>query len=229
MKNSRERPAPETIAESLRAAIHSGVLAAGTQLRQDHIAEEHGVSHIPVREALRRLESEGLVTYYPRRGAFVAQISATDAAEITEMRVALEALALRRAIQRATAEDRAAAEVAVRRAEASSDLSEWSALNWEFHRALYGPCSLPRLLETIEGLWRNVDRYIRVVWQVSDYAHRPHQEHRQILAAYRPESAERCVALMTAHILGAHEILVAYFKNDLVDALSQRTGVQRHM
>ncbi len=75
-------PAPVAIADRLRAAILSGSHAAGTRINQDRVAAEHGVSHIPVREALRRLEAEGLVTFAPRRGFFVARLSADDAAEL---------------------------------------------------------------------------------------------------------------------------------------------------
>src|SRR5258707_6182346 len=98
-------PATIAIADRLRSAILSGSHAAGTRINQDRVAAEHGVSHIPVREALRRLEAEGLVTFAPRRGFFVARLSADDAAELGEMRAALEALAIRVAVPRLCAAD----------------------------------------------------------------------------------------------------------------------------
>src|SRR5262245_8699029 len=99
---------PDTIADSLRSAIVSGALPAGSALNQDRIAAEYGVSHIPVREAVRRLQAEGLVTYLPRRGAFVTELSAAEYLEIMEMREALETLALRKAIHSAGEDDVAA-------------------------------------------------------------------------------------------------------------------------
>ena len=212
MANARILSTSDTIAETLRRAILVGELAAGSPLRQEHIAAQHGVSHIPVREALRRLEADGLVVHHRRRGVFVAEVNADHVLEITEMRLALETLALRLAIPNATDQDRRACARIIERAEHSSELAEWSDLNWEFHRTLYAPCARPRLMETVETLWRNVDRYIRVVWRVSDYQDRPNKEHRSILAAYRPKTAKQAEKLLHSHIVGATEIAVAFLK-----------------
>ena len=208
--DTRIQSTSDTIAETLRHAILVGELPAGTQLRQEHIAAQHSVSHIPVREALRRLESDGLVVHHRRRGVFVAEVNADHVIEISEMRLALEALALRLAIPNATDQDRRTCGRIIEKAEHSNELAEWSGLNWEFHRTLYAPCARPRLMETIETLWRNVDRYIRVVWQVSDYRDRPNKEHRRILAAYRPNTAKQAEKLLHSHIVGATEIAVAF-------------------
>src|SRR5258708_28889539 len=91
-------PATVAIADRLRAAILSGALAAGTRVNQDRVAAEQGVSHIPVREALRRLEAEGLVTFAPRRGFFVARLSAEHAADLGELRGSPAALPVRLAV-----------------------------------------------------------------------------------------------------------------------------------
>src|SRR5213078_931718 len=120
------RSAPVAIAEGLRAAILSGALAAGTQIRQEHVAAEYGISHIPVREALRRLEAEGLVTIHANRGAFVSRLDAVDARDIGDMRAALETLAARLSVPRAGPADLAAAEAAVAAGDASGDLAQWS-------------------------------------------------------------------------------------------------------
>ena len=141
----------QAVTERLRTDILSGDLPAGAQLRQDHIAADFGVSHIPVREAFRRLEADGLVTTIPRRGAFVSRMSGEDAREITEMRVALETLAVRLSVPNAPSVSLAAAEDALRIAGQSGDIADWSAMNLQFHRALYAPCGRPRLLSTIEG------------------------------------------------------------------------------
>jgi DNA-binding GntR family transcriptional regulator len=93
------------IARTLGARIVEGELAPGAPLRQDHVAAEFGASHIPVREAFRRLEAQGLVVAAPRRGVRVAPLDAAAITEVTEMRAALEALALRHAVPRLTAAD----------------------------------------------------------------------------------------------------------------------------
>ena len=210
-------PIPVAIADRLRAAILSGGLAAGTRVNQDRIAAEQGVSHIPVREALRRLEAEGLVTFAPRRGFFVARLSAEDAEELGEMRAALEALAIRLAIDRLTATDLAAAAAAIEAAEASDALALWSAANWRFHRALYAPCGRPRLMETLENLWRGADRYLRVVWQAAHWQGRSQREHRAILRACRKRDGEAASRLVADHVSAATAALVALLRAE--DAL----------
>lgn len=205
---------PALLAERLRGAILTGTLAAGTRLNQDRIAAENRVSHIPVREALRRLEAEGLVTFAPRRGFFVARLSAWDAAELAEMRVALEGLAVRCSVARATAADWADGARAIAAAEATDDLATWSARNWDFHRALYRAARRPRLMEAIEGLWRNADRYLRVAWQAADWQRRSQDEHREILAAYRRRDAAAAERLVAAHVMDAARAVVELLGTD---------------
>ena len=96
----------ETIAarieRTLAERIVAGVLNAGEKLRQEHVAEEFSASHVPVREAFRRLEARGLVASVPRRGVRVAGFTQAEVREVAEMRAALEALALRHAIPHLT-------------------------------------------------------------------------------------------------------------------------------
>ena len=97
MSRAKDEPLAVKISHALAARIISGEIEAGARLRQDHIAEEFGASQVPVREAFRRLESQGLVESEPRRGVRVAGFSADEVREVAEMRAALEALALRHA------------------------------------------------------------------------------------------------------------------------------------
>lgn len=92
-----KEPLALRIGRELARRIVSGEIAAGTRLRQDHIAAEFGASHVPVREAFRQLEAQGLAKSEPRRGFRVAGFSLDDLREISEMRAALEVLALRKA------------------------------------------------------------------------------------------------------------------------------------
>jgi DNA-binding GntR family transcriptional regulator len=199
------------VTERLRNDILAGDLPAGAQLRQDHIATAFGVSHIPVREAFRRLEADGLVTTIPRRGAFVSRMSGEDAREITEMRAALETLAVRLSVPRASDATLAAAEGALRIAGQSKDISAWSEMNLQFHRALYQSCGRPRLLTAIEGLWRQVDRYLRFVFEIADYQGKSHGEHVAILEAYRRHDPATAEMLVAAHIEEAGDVLAAAF------------------
>jgi DNA-binding GntR family transcriptional regulator len=201
-------PIPTVIADQIRAKILAGIYAAGERVNQDRVAAELGVSHIPVREALRSLESEGLVTFHPRRGFFVAALSAEDAQELGELRGALESLAVRLAVPRATAADLEAAEAQIALSERAESLAVWSEANWRFHRLLYAPCHRVRLLDTLEGLWRASDRYLRVVWQEAAWQGRSQEEHRAILAAFRVQDGRLAQRLVMAHVAAATRALV---------------------
>jgi len=201
-------PVPTVVAERIRTLILAGELAAGERVNQDRVAAEHGVSHIPVREALCRLEAEGLVTFHPRRGFFVAKLSVEDALELGEMRSALESLAARLAMPRISASTLDAAEKNLDAADRTKSLLAWSETNWRFHRLLYAPCRRPRLLETLEGLWRAADRYLRVVWQEAGWQARSQKEHREILAAFRANDAARAATLIAEHVEAATTALV---------------------
>src|SRR5882757_1257930 len=100
------------IARALAHRIVTGVLPPGAPIRHDHVAEEFRASHVPVREAFRKLEAQGLVVSEPRRGVKVAPIDPAAVIEVTEMRAALETLALRHALPKLTEADIAAAAAA---------------------------------------------------------------------------------------------------------------------
>lgn len=164
--------AAQSLARVLRQAILDGALEGGTLLRQGKIAQQFGVSRIPVREALLKLEGEGLVETQPRRGVVVTSLSPEDFNEILEMRYALEGLALELAAQRFSSQDLADALALVDEAYAhipadgQEDLkrefeSRWGNLNWEFHKRLYEVAQRPRLLDTIENLHQLFARHLR--------------------------------------------------------------------
>src|SRR5690606_21343535 len=123
--------------EALRERILRGDYPEGAPLRQDAIAAEFGVSRIPVREALRQLEAEGLVTINPHQGATVSSLSIEEVRELFELRALIESDLLRRAIPHLTPEDiERAEEILVKYEEAfrQGDVSAWGELNWEFNR-----------------------------------------------------------------------------------------------
>jgi DNA-binding GntR family transcriptional regulator len=125
----------------------------GAPINEDQLAQSLGVGRTPVREALKRLQYERLVTTYPRRGTFATEVNITDLAHISEVRVELEPLAAARAARRATAEDRAAL-TAVRRELAGvdprhSDAAELMHLDLKVHRAVYAATHNPYLEDTL--------------------------------------------------------------------------------
>lgn len=195
----------------LRGEIISGALRPGEALRQEMLADRFATSRMPIREALRVLESQGLVVLVPHKGAAVAPLDPAELEEVYEMRVAAETLALRRAIpELSNAQIDRAARIQ-ERAEAS-DLREFGALNKAFHLALYAPCGRPRLLAHISGLSDVADRYLRFTAGLLDYTDRSHREHRALLAACRRRDEAEAASLLARHIAEAGETLLGHLR-----------------
>ncbi|WP_083760188.1 GntR family transcriptional regulator [Rubrobacter xylanophilus] len=205
------------VADGLREGILRGVLKAGQPLRQMEIAEQFGVSSIPVREALRQLEGEGLMVFYPRRGAVVSELSRDEVLEICEMREVLELLALRKAFPNLTEGDLQRAEEVLERADAQTDeelLGMWGEVNWEFHSALYRPANRPQLLGVIRNLHNRFDRYLRIHFSALDYRVKGQQEHWEILERCKRGDEGRALEELRRHILTVKEMLLEYLDGE---------------
>lgn len=188
------------ISRALADRIISGALEPGARLRQDHIAGEFGVSHVPVREAFRRLEAQGLAVSQPRLGVRVATFGFGEVREVAEMRAALEVLALREAaphLTRAILDD---AEEAIREGDRSADVRAWEEANRTFHRLLLSPCRMPRLLATIDDLHAASARFLFAAWR-SDWETTTDHDHRAILAAIRSNDLDAATGLLARHVL----------------------------
>jgi DNA-binding GntR family transcriptional regulator len=195
------------IADALRTAIVDGTLAPGAPLRQDTIARHFSVSAIPVREALRQLESEGWVNVEMNKGATVAPLSADEAREIYEIRSALESLALGLAIPHHTPETLARARALCDAAEGEPDRSLYVTRNEAFHMSLYEPSGRPRLIEMIAALHRRGERYLRLKFGLPEYKGESDAEHRAIFDAVVRSETAAAQSLVAAHLLGTGELI----------------------
>jgi len=154
------RSAEEAVTEALRRAIREGILAPGQRLAQADLAAQLGVSRIPLRDALRRLEAEALVHIDGRRGARVAELSPDDISEIYEMRIELEGRCVRLAVANLSEDDAArlvalGEEMEIR----ARNPSEGIAARRAFYAALYDYANRPRMRRVILQLRDNVARY----------------------------------------------------------------------
>jgi len=210
----QQRSTPDLIADALREAILQGIFREGQSLRQDEIATQFGVSRIPVREALRQLEAEGLVTLHLNRGATVSVLTTKEAQEICEIRSALEVLAIQLAIPKLTELDLEKAAVILSATDSATDAGLWAKLNWEFHATLYAIADRPRLLAIIKNLHVNTDRYVRLQMEQMDYLERSQKEHYQLLDACRQRDTKTAVRLLKRHIETAGEQLVTYLQQN---------------
>lgn len=153
----------EFVTAQLRDAITKGRLAPGQRLWQDNLAQDLQVSRAPVREALRQLASEGLVTLHSHRSAIVASLSPDELEELSSMIIHLEALAAKRAISRLTTEQLdEMAELVKKMWQRRSSPAEWFALNSSFHRILIQAANWPTLLNTVDVCRRNIFRYVTI-------------------------------------------------------------------
>ncbi len=201
------------IARQLADRIVSGELAPGSRLLQDHLAVEFGTSHIPVREAFRRLEAQGLAMNKPRCGVSVTSLDPSSVTEVTEMRATLEGLALQHAFPHLRRADLEAAREALAAGEASDQIAAWEAANRRFHRALTAPCHMPRLMAAIDDLHQSAARHLFATWKHLDWQPRSDKEHRAILRAIKHGDPGKARALLEAHIRAAGEALVARLRN----------------
>jgi len=189
--------------EIVRRRILIGAMQPGTAVRQDVIAAELGVSKIPLREALGRLEQDGLLSSYPNRGYVVRDLSTDEASEVFALRLKLEPGAVAEACLRATPADHAAAEKALSalEAELAKPDGDHVSLNRAFHLALVRPGGhiTFQLMERLQIL---AERYVRVHLEPLGRDERASREHREILAAWIRGDAAAVEALTANHILG---------------------------
>lgn len=210
------------LAVAIRARILAGELAPGAQLRQEELATQLGVSKIPIREALRQLESEGLVEFKARRGAFVVELTEADILENLEIRIALETHALSLAIPHMTQEDLHQAEAILTQYQQSDNPQQWSLLNSRFHLCLYAPCRLPKLLDMIANIKARNNAFMRLkITQATGFSE-PHKEHLALLEACKNKDVEQGVTLLKQHIAESQKQVVAYFRRQQMQA---HTGV----
>ena len=204
----------DAIVQTLREAILRGVLQAGQRLQQEDLAEQFGVSRIPIREALRQLSAEGLVTLSANRSAVVAALSADEAQEIYDIRIGLETTALRLAIPNLSPAILGRATEILSAIDREADPARWSELNWAFHATLYAPAQRPRLLSLIKTMHDNVARYLRIYLSLMNFQDRSQQEHRALLAACERYDTTAATQTLVRHLEGASELLVAYLRQE---------------
>jgi DNA-binding GntR family transcriptional regulator len=206
----RFRTATEYVESTLKEAILTGALPGGTPLRQEDLAAEFGLSRMPIREALRQLEAQALVDFYPHRGAVVTEISAAEGADNYAIRAALEPAALRLSVPNLTHADikRARDIVDEMDAQGGQHLGE---LNRRFHMTLYSRAGRPRLLALVDQQLAAADRFLRFHLAAMGRNHLSQEEHRGMIDACSAHDADEACAILTQHIETAARNLQEFF------------------
>jgi len=198
------RTLSEQIFAVVREQIVSGKLPVDRPIRQDALANELGVSKIPLREALARLEQEGLLVSQANRGFFVRAMSADDAEEIFALRLAIEPNAVAAAALAATAADQEAARAALAELDeaATAHLDDVAGRNRVFHMALVRPGHQLLTTQLVERLQVLSERYVLKHLEPAGREDRAHLEHEVLLDAWISRDADRARSLAAAHIAG---------------------------
>ena len=206
---ARRRGLADEAADSVRAAIFDGTYPPGTQLRETELSSVLEVSRGPVREALMRLEGEGLLRSGWHRGAVVVELSAEDVAEVDSLRGALEHLAVQLAVERASDEDLDAIDHAADRMRRAEDAHELVALDIAFHDAVYAATGHRRLQEAWHTIRSQVYLFLisRIGVSVEGYLATVPGEHRDLVDALRARDTEAALRLFADHRTHALHVL----------------------
>ena len=199
----------------LRELIVSNAYTQGHQLRQDEVARRLGVSHIPVRAAFQLLESEGLITNVPYKGAVVTRLSAAEIEEYFDIRATMEIDLLKRAIANITPETISRARKIVERMDTAPP-ARWGELNWKLHEELYAAANRPTTLEFVRKIHDNLDRHVRIQMSIADVnQRRAHEEHIELIDLCEAGDHAGALKLLRSHI--------CCVRDDLLDHLERQS------
>jgi DNA-binding GntR family transcriptional regulator len=202
------------VADTLRELIVSNTYAQGHQLRQDEVARRLGVSHIPVRAAFQQLQSEGLITNVPYKGAVVTRLSAAEVEEYFDIRATLEADLMKRAVAHISDDTLARAHKIVERMD-SAPPARWGELNWKLHEELYSAANRPITLEFVRKIHDNLDRYVRIQLSIAEKnRQRAHQEHIKLIELCEAGDVAKVLKLLSAHINGVRDDLLDHMQKN---------------
>lgn len=149
------------VTAAIREKILSGEFAPGLRIRQEELAAQFGTSRVPVREALKQLESEGLVVIVPNSGVWIARVDIDECVEMWKIRERIEPLALGESLPHLTDEDILGLEEICQAIDKTTDVDEFLRLDRQFHLASYRATAMPTLVPMIERIWNTTQHYRR--------------------------------------------------------------------
>jgi DNA-binding GntR family transcriptional regulator len=221
----QSRTAEEEAYRHLLLAIRSGRYKAGDRLIPEDIATELDMSRMPVREAFRRLATEGLVVIRPNRGCTISGLTIAEIYEVFEIRSVLEGLAVRLAMPLIDALSIRKLEVLL---EAMNDSPvDWVANHSKFHDYLCGLSGRPKLMRQIRTLHVSIEPYLRIYFHHAKKPRSPNAAHRVILAALRAGDAEQAEAAMRAHVLGTAPMLANFVNTSNIGRETEPCAIPR--
>ena len=199
------RPLPDVIYHWLREQILIGELVPGGEIRQELLARQFGTSRIPIREALSRLQAEGLIILRPRRGFAVTSLNQAEIIEIFELRMAVEEHAMRIATKERTQTDVSEVEALVEAMEVPAEapslryLQQWMSTNRLFHTRLIECAHRKRVSEVALNLRDAIEPYMRIEANFNRQVGYANVEHRKIFEAFKRKDSELAARISRKH------------------------------
>jgi DNA-binding GntR family transcriptional regulator len=210
------KPLGHYVFENLKQAIVRGDFSPGNRLVESHIAEAMGISRTPVREAIHKLEREGLIKKLPQGGFYVLNLTREDIEETFGIRGVLESYAARLAAIKHKKEELAPLEEKIEEFQYFLNHGEMEALlkiNTEFHGLLYAMSRSPKLIKMINDLQDQIYRFRRIILKIEAMAKTSNEDHRHMLRAMRKRDADRVETLVRQHILRGQKIALRELEN----------------
>lgn len=208
----QDRISSQSIAERLRELILTGDLEPGSRILQEQLAEKFGASRLPVRDALRRLEADGLVTIVANTGAWVSKLTEAECAEAYQIRERLEPLLLILSLPNFKAETLGQLEILCSEMEQAKDIETFLRLDKDFHSLAYSHAPEGMVKEIVERLWNTTQHYRRAFLKLSGIGSGSvtHLEHRLIVDAIRRADPVEIERVLGGHVRRTRMALVAH-------------------
>ena len=213
-------PLRDVVFNTLRQAILKGELKPGERLMEIALAEKLGVSRTPIREAMRKLELEGLVVMIPRRGAQVANITEKDLNDVLEVRIALENMAIEKACKRMTEEQMRQmrhAEKEFERVLAEGNLVRIAEADVDFHEVIYQAADNARLYQVLSNLREQMYRYRVEYLKEEDTRNQLVQEHEELSKAIRERDVQKAQELSLRHLENQRQAIIRSIRAEMKD------------
>lgn len=208
-------PLRDVVFNTLRDAILKGDFAPGERLMEKQLAERLGVSRTPIREAIRKLELEGLVMMMPRKGAEVASVTGKDISDVLEVRATLEALAVKLACKKMSEQDfeeLVTVNEAFKKAAMEKDVKTLIEKDIEFHDVIFHSSNNDKLIQIINNLREQIYRFrVEYIYKMKSYDNLV-SEHDEIVSAMKERRGNEASQIAHRHIENQEISVLEYFK-----------------
>jgi DNA-binding GntR family transcriptional regulator len=223
MKMMKIHSVVDVVTRDLRHKIIRGVLTSGQRIKEIEVAREFNTSRPPVRESFKILESEGLITIRPRRGAFVSEITEKDIWEIYTVYAALTDLAIELAIEKVSAEDIGKLENCIKKMEEGlyqepEDVEKYHKYHRMFHENILQIAENNRLTKICISLNNQTLKFSKIIFSNKEYRMATFQKHKEILETIRRKNKDRAKRVSYDHVMEGMKNLQGIFEKSKVEA-----------